>query len=508
MKILIHITTTLIIFFLLAGNTIAGPFIKIKSINADKNSNNLEIHTTVKNINNMNIGGLDESNLLVYEDGYRVNYVKVNNLSKSNDVLYLVFSLDSSWSISNLFLKSIKKAAKTIINSSDPRDRIAIYKFNDKIKLLNNFTANKHTLIKNINKIMRHGHNTLLYDSIYDSLNLLKDEQGKRKGIIVFTDGKDEGSSVKIKDIISLSNIKEIPVYFISFKHSKNIRKLARISKLTGGKLVYSSRPDQVAGMYKTILSFIKSKYIIQYKTLLKGDGKKHIIEVRLAYGDLKDRDTREVTYSSSLLSGQSGSTQTNTFLIVLIGILLLLLLIMVIYFIFKEKSKLASAYNTTPDLTSSDLPHIRSSYKQKAAATDNTDNYDFSPIEEELQTSKNVNKQKTDDSINVKPTDENLYAVAWLIEKAGTSITTKHPIYKEEFIIGSDNSCNIIIPRADVSAKHAKIQIKDDNFYLLDLISDSGTYLNGKKLLRPKSLFDWDEIKIGKTTFIFRGSK
>jgi len=44
-----------------------------------------------------------------------------------------------------------------------------------------------------------------------------------------------------------------------------------------------------------------------------------------------------------------------------------------------------------------------------------------------------------------------------------------------------------------------------EGGYYLYDLVSDSGTYLNGKKLLRPRLLHDWDEIKAGKTVFIFR---
>jgi len=44
--------------------------------------------------------------------------------------------------------------------------------------------------------------------------------------------------------------------------------------------------------------------------------------------------------------------------------------------------------------------------------------------------------------------------------------------------------------------------------YYLFDLISDTGTFLNSKKILRPRLLHDWDEIRMGNTSFIFRGLK
>lgn len=70
----------------------------------------------------------------------------------------------------------------------------------------------------------------------------------------------------------------------------------------------------------------------------------------------------------------------------------------------------------------------------------------------------------------------------------------------------GQDNT--IIINDDAISINHAKIRNVKNIYHIFDLVSQNGTFLNGKKLLRPKSLHDWDEIKIGRTRFIFRGTR
>jgi len=318
-----------IIIFSLSLN--AGPFLTINKINYKKNFPRINLTLTVKNLEKIFISGLNESNISLYEDGYKINYINVTNLSDTNDYLYLVFSVDSSNSISNKFLKSIKSNAVKIINSAGPKDKIAIYKFNDRVKLLNSFESNKNLLISNIETIKKEGKSTLLYNSIYDSIDLLSKVKSNRKIIIVFTDGKDEGSSINSSDIIKFAKKYDIPVHFICLKSSNNIRVLARISKLTGGNLVYSKNSDEIIGMYKTILSLIKSRYIIQYLSQNSSKIRNHEIEVRLKYGNIRDRDT--INYQTDSFSLNSNFfSKINSLLLLLIGFLILFLIITIIF--------------------------------------------------------------------------------------------------------------------------------------------------------------------------------
>ena len=64
--------------------------------------------------------------------------------------------------------------------------------------------------------------------------------------------------------------------------------------------------------------------------------------------------------------------------------------------------------------------------------------------------------------------------------------------------IIGREASVShLLLPERQVSRKHAKIERTDAGFFLSDLGSKNGTFLNGKEVHEPQKLQDGDEIQI-----------
>ncbi len=475
------IAIVLALLFLMLEPANAGPFIKINKIDAKTEFPIVKIFITARDVNHAEISGLNEENIYIFEDGFRVNYVRIMSYEENKDLLYLVFSIDSSRSISKESFKKIKKTAKEIIINANPKDRIAIYRFNNEVLMLNSFTNNRAQLIASIDKIEQHGDKTLLFDAIYDSIDILSKVEVFRKAIIVFTDGKDEGSSISNQDIIQFSRQLDIPIHFICLKSSKNIKTLARISKLTGGKLIYSTDTNDFIGMYRTIVKMIKSQYIVQYKTMLKPDGKKHQIEARLKYATIRDRDLKEITFDKRAFDIELPSL-SEIILIALFIILIALVAVALCYFL--KRSKTAERMYHPPK-------EFSNAYREYRDIIDRT---------EKLRHER--------DHVLTPQDPEYIYSKAWLVEKDGPEAGKKFPIFWDEVSIGRDEENTIVVKDDSVSLRHAKIKKFKNAYYLFDLISDNGTFLNGKKLLRPRPLYDWDEIRTGRTMFIFRGSK
>jgi DNA-binding winged helix-turn-helix (wHTH) protein len=64
--------------------------------------------------------------------------------------------------------------------------------------------------------------------------------------------------------------------------------------------------------------------------------------------------------------------------------------------------------------------------------------------------------------------------------------------------IIGREASvAHLLLPERQVSRKHAKIERTESGFFLSDLGSKNGTFLNGKEVHDPQKLQDGDEIQI-----------
>ena len=452
----------------------AGQFLKIDRIDAATDFPKIIISLTVNGIDG-SLGDLDGNDLVINEDGARVDGpVTVTKRSDKEHYLYLVFSIDSSKSISKKFLKSIKASAREIARSIGSKDKIAVYQFDDSVILLNSFSHDTDEIIKHINCIERHGKKTLLYNSIYDSIELFDKVKQINKKVIVFTDGKDEGSSVTEEDIIKFARNAMIPVYFICCKDSRNIRPMAHISQMTGGKLIYSKSND-VSGMYRTVMSVMKNRYSVAYTSKLSQDGMNHRIEVRLKYKDIRDRET-ETFFMEKKHSMGEWLTAGNAIIGMNI-ILLILLVATIIYFIFREKRL---------RINKQEIEKLLLSGRIADAGTGSADVVEENPGITE---------------------HENFHGSAWLYQKNGPEIGKKYPLQQHEIVIGRGKDNTVVIEDDSVSEKHLKIKHIKGAYTIFDLISDHGTYLNEKKLLRPKVLHDWDEIKIGATVLIFRAS-
>jgi hypothetical protein len=96
-------------------------------------------------------------------------------------------------------------------------------------------------------------------------------------------------------------------------------------------------------------------------------------------------------------------------------------------------------------------------------------------------------------------------FSIAWL--EPLPKIFPSRRIDKSPLVIGSSVVCDYIIPEdASVSAKHCQMIESKCAFYLFDLQSRNGTFVNGQKI-EQKQLFDQDKIEIGKTVLIFHKS-
>ena len=79
----------------------------------------------------------------------------------------------------------------------------------------------------------------------------------------------------------------------------------------------------------------------------------------------------------------------------------------------------------------------------------------------------------------------------------------TTMELKKTDFIIGRVSDCDLTIPVDDVSRNHAKIFFRNEEYYVEDLGSTNGTFVNGitvaKCVLRNN-----DQIEIGEVRMIF----
>jgi len=94
------------------------------------------------------------------------------------------------------------------------------------------------------------------------------------------------------------------------------------------------------------------------------------------------------------------------------------------------------------------------------------------------------------------------------LIAQSGEQEGLKYPITNDDFILGRDPDCDIVIADRQVSRHHARLVRRDTRIFLEDLESKNGTYLNGRPVQQEELVQDGDVIKVAlAAAFIFVGS-
>lgn len=87
--------------------------------------------------------------------------------------------------------------------------------------------------------------------------------------------------------------------------------------------------------------------------------------------------------------------------------------------------------------------------------------------------------------------------------EKAGQRFILQEP----ELIIGRGGECGLVLPERQVSREHIRIYRAGETYYLEDLDSKNGTWINGRQIKgEPVPLRDGDEINVAlaaRLTFI-----
>lgn len=83
------------------------------------------------------------------------------------------------------------------------------------------------------------------------------------------------------------------------------------------------------------------------------------------------------------------------------------------------------------------------------------------------------------------------------------STLNRRYNIYGEA-LVGRSKECDIIISEKFISQKHLIIWFEDDEWYLEDLGSRNGTYVNGQRIRQQVILDAEDQISIGGLKFVF----
>lgn len=91
------------------------------------------------------------------------------------------------------------------------------------------------------------------------------------------------------------------------------------------------------------------------------------------------------------------------------------------------------------------------------------------------------------------------------VIQKSKRGKNREFHFFQSDVVIGRHTNCDIAVMDEIVSAQHARLTYHHNQWWLDDLGSTNGTFLNGTKLTTPTVVITGDEFKCGNAEFAIR---
>ena len=164
-----------------------------------------------------------------------------------------LFVVDTSGSVKGTPLEGIKKSAREFVRLMGRNDRAGIVTFNDSSELVSPFTSEKRTLRREINKLHTAGTQTVLFDALIKASNLITGEDRENRFMVLFSDGKDEGSQSTLEEVIRETRRSGVSILSVGYSRVEReyLATLRKLAGKTGGDFVYAPHFHDILTLYR-----------------------------------------------------------------------------------------------------------------------------------------------------------------------------------------------------------------------------------------------------------------
>jgi len=441
-------------------------------------------------------------------------------------VLNLVIVIDATRSMSPRSFRQAVALASSIAGNLPATDHVAVYTINGKPDLKAAFSDTRETVLSAITGVERKGYITRIYDALFAGIFTAKSVLGEtqdpskssptKSAVLLLTDGRDEGSYLTDNDCIALSELglkSGIPIYTVLYGNARNVGdKFMRLSLRTGAKMVRGEDTDGISQLKSSLGSSSARLFSFDYslRSAAKAGEK---VKLRLEWKSGRFKEEAEFEFSPAesprpvVVPPVSFWTQERILLgVISLFVILSLTLLAVVWKYMERKKQL-------PEEATPELPIAAESPRQIEESTDPLDKIPYDPFDEEpyppaLSPPARFLKENSYKLLQLALRDGQKYSKAQLERKGKEreGINQEYELFFDTTVLGRGRWSHIHLDHPAASAVHAKIKKFEGKFVIYDMLSATGIYLNGKKILRPRGLMDGDEIRLGGSEFVFRG--
>lgn len=206
-----------------------------------------------------------------------------------------------------------RDAATLLLSGLDQRsDEAAIFTFDTQLDEVSPFTTGLQALPPSLEQATAWGA-TSLHDAIAETAERIRVRDGRRRAVVVFTDGNDNASTMTPAEVSAIASVIDVPIYIVGVvssiddpasavghagQRSPLVGPLYNLAHWTGGHVFVASTPLARSLAARQIIDELRHQYLIAFES--SGRPGWHPLEVRARGKDLV------VRARSGYIAGQS----------------------------------------------------------------------------------------------------------------------------------------------------------------------------------------------------------
>jgi Ca-activated chloride channel family protein len=245
------------------------------------------VNATVTDPLNRYVSGLEAEHFQISEDRVeqKIEYFSAEDVPVSVGVI-----LDVSGSMKDK-ISTARLAATTFLKTGNPDDEYFLVEFANRPEVAADFTTDVTRLQNRLIMTPAKGM-TAMYDSVYLSLEKLKEGSNPKKALLLITDGEDNRSRYTFQNVKEFVKEQDVQIYGIGIVDQWNsqlgVGKTGRamieeLANLTGGQALFPDSVYELEDICTKIAIELKNQYVIGYHSTNEAkDGKWRKIRVRV----------------------------------------------------------------------------------------------------------------------------------------------------------------------------------------------------------------------------------
>ncbi len=197
-----------------------------------------------------------------------IDVFSVREYSDADSIPYAInLMLDYSGSMKSV-MDALYEGTDLFVNLKQERDRIAITSFNKDFEIKIPFETNKQKIIRDFHVVrdQSFGFYSAFYDGLLKSMKMFDSLPPEMPRILVaFSDGDDNYSSTKARDIFRAAQERNIHIFTVGFGYAHD-DVLSYIAENTGGKSYQVYSKKELVNVFLEIYRSLRNYYLISYK--------------------------------------------------------------------------------------------------------------------------------------------------------------------------------------------------------------------------------------------------